>query len=107
MMVVTDKQHLPFVSDSILRYHVPLAAKHRRTLRHVYTQPVLAGIRWRDAVSLLGALGATVSERAGSRVAVKLNDRVAVFHRPHPRPEMHRAAVRDPRRFLESAGVEP
>ncbi|MGB5301981.1 MAG: type II toxin-antitoxin system HicA family toxin [Gemmatimonadota bacterium] len=58
-------------------------------------------------MSLLGALGATVSERAGSRVAVKLNDRVAVFHRPHPRPEMGRAAVRALRRFLESAGVEP
>jgi hypothetical protein len=43
MMVVIDKQHLPFVSDSILRYHTALAAKHRRTLRHVYTQPVLAG----------------------------------------------------------------
>ena len=107
MMVAIDKQHLPFANDITLRYHTLLAAKHRRTLRHIYTQPVLAGIRWRDALSLLGALGATVSERAGSRVAVKLNDRVAVFHRPHPRPEMHRAAVRDLRRFLESAGVEP
>ena len=107
MMEVIDKQHLPFANDSTLRYHASLAAKHRRTLRQIYTRPVLAGIRWRDAISLLGALGATVSERAGSRVAVKLNDRVAVFHRPHPRPEMDRAAVRDLRRFLESAGVEP
>jgi hypothetical protein len=90
-----------------MQYHNSLAAKHRRTLRQVYARPVLAGIRWRDALSLLVALEATVSERAGSRVAVKLNDRVAVFHRPHPRPEMDRAAVRDLRRFLESAGVEP
>ena len=95
------------MNDSILRYHNSLAAKHLRTLRQIFAQPVPAGIRWRDALSLLRALGATVSERAGSRVAVKLNDRVAVFHRPHPRPEMDRHAVRDLRRFLESAGVEP
>ena len=103
-----DRRTAPaIVSDSILRYRSLLAGRHRKTLRHIYTRPVLAGIRWRDAVSLLGALGATVSERAGSRVAAKLNDKVAVFHRPHPRPEMDRAAVRDLRRFLESAGVEP
>ena len=30
-----------------------------------------------------GGLGGIVSYRAGSRVAVLLNDRVAVFHRPH------------------------
>ena len=60
MMVVIEEQRLPFADDSILRYHASLAAKHRRTLRQIYTQPVLAGIWWRDAMSLLGALGATV-----------------------------------------------
>lgn len=56
---------------------------------------------------MLKGLGAVVSERAGSRVAILLNDRVAVFHRPHPGPEMTRGAVRDLRRFLEGAGVTP
>jgi hypothetical protein len=48
-----------------------------------------------------------MSERAGSRVAVRLNDRVAVFHRPHPSPNMDKGAVRDLRRFLENAGITP
>jgi hypothetical protein len=95
------------VDDSPLRYHTSLAARHRRTVRAIFAHPVPANIRWRDALSLLRALGATVSERAGSRVAVRLNDRVAVFHRPHPRPVMDRNAVRDLRKFLDSAGVEP
>jgi hypothetical protein len=53
------------------------------------------------------SLGVTVSEREGSRVAVLLNGRVAVFHRPHPRPETGKATVRDVRTFLENAGVHP
>ncbi|MEW6752891.1 MAG: type II toxin-antitoxin system HicA family toxin [Candidatus Latescibacterota bacterium] len=79
--------------------------RHRRTLEAVSAQPVSGTIRWDEVEALLGALGALVEERAGSRVAVLLNDRVAVFHRPHPRPEMDKAAVRDLRRFLHNAGV--
>ena len=56
---------------------------------------------------MLKALGAVLDERSGSRVAVMLNDRVAVLHRPHPSPEMDKGAVRDLRRFLENAGVRP
>ena len=56
---------------------------------------------------MLKGLDGVVSERAGSRVAILLNDRVAVFHRPHPGPEMSRGAVRDLRRFLRNAGVKP
>jgi hypothetical protein len=52
-------------------------------------------------------LGAELQERAGSRVAVYLNERIAVFHRPHPGPNLDKGAVRDVRRFLESAGVNP
>jgi HicA toxin of bacterial toxin-antitoxin, len=47
-----------------------------------------------------------VEEREGSRVALKLEDAKAVFHRPHPGPETDRNAVRDLRDFLEKAGVE-
>ena len=56
---------------------------------------------------MLNALGAVLHERAGSRVAVLLNDRVAVLHRPHPGPDMSKGAVRDLRRFLEYAGIIP
>ena len=56
---------------------------------------------------MLNALGATIRERAGSRVAVRLHEQIAVFHRPHPNPDMDKGAVTDVRRFLENAGVRP
>ena len=48
-----------------------------------------------------------MSERTGSRVAVLLNDRVAVFQRPHPGPNLDKGAVRTVRRFLLSVGIRP
>lgn len=81
--------------------------RHRKTLEAIFAQSVSGTIRWREIEALLKALGATLGERAGSRVAVLLNDRVAVFHRPHPSPDMDKGAVRDLRKFLENAGVTP
>ena len=81
--------------------------RHRRTLETIFAQPVSGNIRWRDVEALLKALEAVLNERAGSRVAVLLNDRVAVFHRPHPSPNMDKGAVKDLRRFLESSGIRP
>lgn len=81
--------------------------KQRRTLRLLFAQPTPAGVRWPDVRSLLVALGADLQQRAGSRVAVKLNDFVIVVHEPHPSPVLMRDAVRDLRDFLEDAGVTP
>lgn len=80
---------------------------HKKTLHSIFAHPISANIKWRDVESLLKSLGAVISERSGSRVAVLLNDRVAVFHRPHPGPNMDKGAVKDMRRFLESAGILP
>ncbi len=80
--------------------------RHKKTFDTIFAQPVSGSIRWRDVEALLKALGAVISERAGSRVAVILNGRVAVFHRPHPGPDMDKGAIRDLRRFLHIAGVE-
>jgi hypothetical protein len=81
--------------------------RHSRTLNAIFAQPISGNIKWRDVEALLRSLGAVISERAGSRVAVQLNDRVAVFHRPHPSPNMDKGAVRDVRRFLENTGMTP
>jgi len=81
--------------------------RHRRTLNAIFAQPISGNIKWRDVESLLKSLGAVISERAGSRVAVLLNARVAVFHRPHPSPNMDKGAVRDLRKFLENTGITP
>ena len=79
--------------------------KHRKTLKAVFKNPVPSNIRWNDIETLLVHLGADVSEGRGSRVAIELNGAEAVFHRPHPRPETDKGAVKSVRRFLENAGV--
>jgi HicA toxin of bacterial toxin-antitoxin, len=84
-----------------------LRRKHRRVLEAVFTDPVLASIAWMDIESLFEALGATITEGAGSRVHVKMGEVLASFHRPHPEKETDRGAVKSVRRFLKNAGVEP
>ena len=81
--------------------------KHRVTLRAIFSKPVKAGIVWTDIEALFRALGATISEGRGSRVRVSLNGVDAVFHRPHPRKETDKGAVRSVQRFLQNAGVQP
>lgn len=61
--------------------------KHQKTLTLIYKRPTSGNILWADIEALFKALGADVSERAGSRVAVVLFGEVRVFHRPHPSPK--------------------
>ncbi len=82
-------------------------SRHRRTLARLFADEVPADILWSDIEALLAGLGADVSEGRGSRVRVALNGARAVFHRPHPRKETDRGAVRSVRRFLTEAGVRP
>jgi len=81
--------------------------KHNDTLAAIFHTPTLANVKWSDIESLFIALGAQVSEGRGSRVRILLNERIAVFHRPHPRKETDKGALVSVRRFLESAGVKP
>jgi hypothetical protein len=84
-----------------------LSRKYQATLEAVFATPVRAGISWRDIEALLVACGAEISEGEGSRVRVALNGVRAVFHRPHPRKETDKGAVRSVRRFLTEAGITP
>ena len=77
------------------------------TLNAIFQRPTKANIRWVAIESLIRALGGSVSEREGSRVAAKLNGITAIFHRPHPRPETKKGAVDAVRQFLLNAGVKP
>jgi hypothetical protein len=81
--------------------------KHRVTLGRIFSVPTRPDMAWSDIEALFLALGATIEERQGSRVLVKLKGRRAVFHRPHPRREAKRGAVRAAREFLKLAGVMP
>ena len=81
--------------------------KHRRTLAAVFDDAVRSNIPWRGIEAMLKAAGAEISEGEGSRVRIALNGVRAVFHRPHPRKETSKGAVRSMRRFLTEAGVTP
>jgi hypothetical protein len=80
-------------------------SKNTKTLEAVFREPLQSSIPWSDVESLFSALGAEISEGAGSRVRVKLNGIRAVFHRPHPENTIDKGALRSVRRFLENAGV--
>jgi hypothetical protein len=81
--------------------------KHRRTLEAIFAHPVRATIPWRDIEALFVELGAEISEREGSRVAVVLFGEVRVFHRPHPSPNTDKGAVTSIRNWLQQHGVVP
>lgn len=84
-----------------------LGGRHRKTLAAIFERPTRADVRWNAAVALIRTLGGEVSEGRGSRVRFALNGRRAVFHRPHPRPDMVKGAVESLRDFLTEAGIEP
>lgn len=101
-----------FFLTSILDFYIfakrktLMKSKHQKTLQAIFEDPVRANILWVDIESLMNALGAEISEGRGSRVRIVLNDVRAVFHRPHPRKETNKGAVKSMRRFLIEAGVE-
>jgi hypothetical protein len=80
-------------------------SKQRKIFELIFEDPISSGIAWLDIENLLTALGAELSEGAGSRLRVKLNGVRAVFHRPHPQRTTDKGAVSSVRRFLENAGV--
>lgn len=80
---------------------------NHKTLEAIFAHPTSANIAWKDVEGLFVALGAEVSEREGSRVAICLFHEVRVFHRPHPSPQMDKGAVVSVRKWLEQHGVKP
>jgi HicA toxin of bacterial toxin-antitoxin, len=81
--------------------------KHQRTLGLVFARPASGNVPWRDIEALFAELGAQISEREGSRIAVVLFGEVRVFHRPHPSPDTDKGALASIRKWLEQHGVVP
>lgn len=81
-------------------------ARHKKTLKAVFSEPVRADIAWKDIEAVMLALGSDISEGGGSRVRISLNGVRAVFHRPHPKKETDKGALKSVRRFLREAGVK-
>ncbi|MDO9476605.1 MAG: type II toxin-antitoxin system HicA family toxin [Pseudohongiella sp.] len=81
--------------------------KHQKTLEAIFARPVSANVQWKDIESLFIGLGAEISEREGSRVAVVLFGEVRVFHRPHPSPNTDKGALASIRKWLDQHKVLP
>jgi hypothetical protein len=81
--------------------------RHQRTLELIFARPTSGNVQWRDVEGLFAELGAEISEREGSRIAVFLFGEVRVFHRPHPSPDTDKGAVVSIRKWLDQHGVEP
>ncbi|WP_420209250.1 type II toxin-antitoxin system HicA family toxin [Candidatus Electronema sp. JC] len=81
--------------------------KHQKILAAIFAHPVSGNIKWQDIELLFAELGAEISEREGSRVAVVLFNEVRVFHRPHPSPNTDKGAVASIRNWLKQHGVKP
>ena len=90
-----------------MQYYSKMNRKHRKTLEQIYQRPTLGTIAWSDIEALFKALGADISERTGSRVAVVLFGEVRIFHRPHPSPNTDKGAITSIRKWLDSYEVRP
>jgi len=83
-----------------------LNKKHQKILDSIFVEPVRSNVIWNDIEKLLKALGTEISQGRGSRVRLYLNGVKAVFHRPHPKKETDKGALKSMRRFLMEAGVK-
>ncbi len=83
------------------------SSRHQSTLDQIFEAPIRADVSWRKIEALFRAAGGDVTEGNGSRVRVALNGVRAVFHRPHPRDETDKGALKSVRDFLTKAGIAP
>jgi hypothetical protein len=79
--------------------------KHRTILHQLFAHPEPTNLSPADVNTLLKELGAEIEERHGARFAVTLNGHSAVFH--HASHAVDKPEVRQLRKFLEAAGVDP
>lgn len=79
--------------------------KHRKVLHALFAHPVSANISSRAVESVLKELGAEIDQRHGGRWGVHLNNHFAEF--PHDAHSLNPALVRQMRKFIETAGIDP
>ncbi len=82
-------------------------AAQRKTLQAIFEKPTRADVRWSKVEGLVRGLGDKVTEGRGFRIRIRLGDRVATFHGPHPSRVTGKATLEDVRQFFENAGIKP
>lgn len=81
--------------------------KQRKIYDAIFANPIRRNIIWDDVVSLVEALGGSVTQGNGSRVRFSLNSIALNIHSPHPQKELKRYQVKDVRTFLIKAEIKP
>ncbi len=74
--------------------------KHRKTLQKIMTTPVLASICFDELVVCMLAMGYTLEQREGSRIAFIIQDEELSLHKPHPNKEIKKYVVRNVAQFI-------
>ena len=82
-------------------------SRQRKTLQHVFAEPVNGNLEWSRIESLLKSLGCRVIEGTGSSVTFEWQGMKLTLHRPHPGKEALRYRVTAAREFLQRMGVKP
>lgn len=81
--------------------------KHRKTLEAIFARPTSGTLKFSDIEALVIALGGTVKEGEGSRVALRIGAAVKHAHRPHPGKEAKKYQVEEVRAWFKAQGIEP
>ncbi len=81
--------------------------KHRKTLEAIFARPTSGTVKFSDIEALVIALGGTVKEGEGSRVALRIGAAVKHAHRPHPGKEAKKYQVEEVRAWFKAQGIEP
>jgi hypothetical protein len=82
-------------------------AKHTKILQAIFAKPTASSLRFADIESLVAALGGSVREGDGSRVALHLGGSIKHAHRPHPGKEAKKYQIEEIRLWLEAQGIRP
>lgn len=84
-----------------------MKAKHRKTLKAIFTDPVNGNMEWSKIETLLVAIGCRIIEGSGSSVTFEKNGIRAYFHRPHPAKAALRYRIKAAREFLTKLEETP
>lgn len=77
--------------------------KHTKILAEFWAHPIPGNIAYKDTLSVLGELGASIEERDGAKVAVHLGGHTLFLH--HADHSLNTDTVAQVRKFLEQCGV--
>lgn len=81
--------------------------KNKKLIAKIFANPASASLTWREVSAALLSVGATIEERKGSAVLIKIGEHRLALHKPHPQPEMKKYSIRSIRMFLEKCEIRP